>query len=76
MVVSELMTGETAIILEVRSGSRGCSFGPRNVYNKCRSQNSKMIAALAAMNAEGLMIALSKAATALGEDYLILRILD
>jgi hypothetical protein len=73
MVVSELMTGETAIILAVRSGSRGCSFGPRNVYSRCRSPNSKMIAALAAMNTEGLMIVLSKAATALGVDYLILR---
>ena len=54
-MVCWLMTGETVVILEVSSGSRGCSFGPRKVYSKCKRPRNKMTAALAATNAEEIV---------------------
>jgi hypothetical protein len=73
IVVSRVMTGATAIILAVSSGSRGSNFGPLKVYGNCTRPSSKMTAALAAMNTEDFTLGTSPA-TGLNADYVIFRI--
>src|SRR5258707_10571252 len=51
IVVSVVSTGDVALMLRMRDGSRGVSFGPEKVYTRCATPSARTIAALATMRA-------------------------